>query len=114
MGIASATSTRLAFAALFAVHAGLVLATGLGGEWLQRLGETPAWELQRAGNLLPSRWIGVWWAPIAALLALGFLRRGNLGIATLMGCLYLHAPYHMFLLLDLRPRPTDNSRPRPG
>lgn len=93
---------RLPFAVLASVMAVLTLATGQVDEWIAQVQWISAWEVTRDGNLLPSRWIGGWWAlgalPLSAVLAW----RGHLGLAAVAASVY--KGYFLFLLLEARER----------
>ena len=92
---------RIPAAGIFVVHAALVVVTGYGGQWLQRLatsGDEIA--LHNAG---PSALIGPWWIPIGLALAVVFTWRGRLGLASLAASPYLILYYWIFALLELVP-----------
>jgi len=96
--------TRIPFASLFVVHAGLVLASGQLGDWIRNVQSVSAWEMTRTLNVAPSRLIGIAWAPTAAVLAMWLTWKGRIGFASLAACVYLHAFYLGFALLEFQPR----------
>jgi hypothetical protein len=84
------------FVGLVVVHAGVVLVGGLGPEWIERLGSTLGSEIAHHENLSPSRWIGIAWLPVAALLATYLTYRGRMGLASLAASVYLF-PYYLLM-----------------
>ncbi len=96
--------TRLPFGALFTVHAGLVLVSGYGGDWIGRLLAISG-ELTHQANVGPSHWIGVAWVPIGIALAVWLTRRGKIGLASLAASPYLFPYYLLFGALELAPHP---------
>ena len=89
---------RIPTAAIFAVHGVLVVLTGYGGQWLQRLA-TSGDEIAMH-NAGPSALIGPWWIPIGLALAGVFTWRGRLGLASLAASPYLILYYWIFGLLE--------------
>lgn len=95
---------RWPFAAMFAIHAVLVLASGWGGEWVSTvLGSSR--ELANDTNVGPSQWIGAAWIPIGLMLGGWLFLRGRLGLASLAVSPYWLPMYLImgFLELDRRP-----------
>lgn len=90
--------SRRWFLAIAIAHSALVLASGLGGDWLQRILETAAPEMLHPWNWLPSRWIGLAWVPIGLAVAALLTLRSRLGLASVMASPYLF-PYYLLLIL---------------
>jgi hypothetical protein len=90
------------FVGLAVMHAGLVVATGLGAEWVNRLISTPSFEFDHFTNIAPSRWIGWTWIPIGAVCAVWLARRGRLGWASLAASPYVFESYLLMLVLEFR------------
>ena len=90
---------RLPFAALFAVHAVAVVASGYAADWLAALISVES-ELTNDFNFGPSALIGVAWIPIGAALAVWLTWRGRLGLASLAACPYWLPYYFLMLLLE--------------
>jgi hypothetical protein len=110
--------TRAWFAAVFAAHFILVIASGLGPDWAARLVASGG-EMQHVTNLAPSRWIGWLWAPVGLALAVWFTRRGHLGFATVVASPYVFPYYLLMLVLELPARrlgrrPVEQPGGRPG
>jgi len=101
--------SRRWFIAIVAAHLGLVLASGLGGDWLHRLLETSAAEVHHPWNWLPSRWIGLAWIPVGLACAAWLTRRGRLGFASVLASPYLFPDYLLLVLLELAPRQTPSA-----
>jgi hypothetical protein len=99
--------SRAWFAAVFGVHLGLVLASGLGDEWIARLLVTPATEMLHPANFAPTRLLGWIWIPIGAVLAMWLTLKGRLGMASVAVQPYLFPNYMMFALIELRPRASE-------
>lgn len=97
---------RLPFVALFVVHGGLVLTTGLGETWWTTvMSVTPG--IQDGGlNLGPTRWVGLWWFVVGIPLAVWLTYRGRVGLAGLALSPYIWPYYLMFAVPDAnRPAP---------
>lgn len=92
---------RLPFAAMFLVHAGLVLWTGLGDEWLPMLMTTGDEMLNHRWNIGPSAIVGALWLPIGLALGAWLLRHGRIGLASLAVSPYILPYYYLFVVLDL-------------
>ncbi len=107
-------NTRVCFAGLLAAHLGLVLVSGLGDEWFVRLVATPAGELLHESNFTLTRFVGWAWVPIGAVLAILFVAKGRIGLASIAIQPYLFPYYMMFGLLELRPKANDLGADRPG
>jgi len=88
---------RLPFAALFAVHAGAVVASGYTADWLTALIGVER-ELANDFNFGPSSVIGVAWIPIGAALAVWLTWRGRLGLASMAASPYW-LPYYFLMVL---------------
>ena len=91
---------RWPFAAMFVIHAGLVIASGLGGAWLNRL-LTSTDEVGSAFNIGPTAVIGLWWLILGIPLGAWLFRRGRVGLSGLAISPYLLPYYLMVALLDL-------------
>jgi hypothetical protein len=89
--------TWLGFVAIFAIHAGLVVLSGYGMEWLARLAGSAA-EVDAGYNIGPSRWIGQAWLIAGIPLGIVLFLRGYVGLAGVVGSPYLLPQY---LLLGL-------------
>lgn len=96
--------SRLPFAVIFLAHVALVLASGLGGEWLARLFGTPSGEMIHEANFAPSRWIGWAWVPVGLTLAAWLTWKGRLGLASIAAQPYPFPYYMLMVLLELRPQ----------
>lgn len=88
---------RVPFAAIFAVHAGLAVASGWSGPWIDRLVASSA-EMGSAFNLAPTRIIGWWWMPVGLALAAVAMWRGRPALAGLLIAPYW-LPYYFLLPL---------------
>lgn len=98
---------RLPFAALFAVHAVMVLATGWADEWIAELIATPASIYTSSTNVGPSRFIGLAWMIVGLPLGAWLTWRGRLGWASLAVSPYL-LPYYLLMgFLELAPKRED-------
>lgn len=86
--------------ALFAVHAGLVIASGWGGAWVGRLLSSTD-EIGSAFNIGPTAVVGLWWLLLGIPLGAWLLWRGRVGLAGLAMSPYLLPYYLMVALLDL-------------
>jgi hypothetical protein len=93
---------RWPFAAMLAINVALVLSTGLGDEWIPALlgGRE---NVTHSLNFAPSRFVGIFWLPIGALLTAWLLLRGRIGLASIAASPYLFPYYWLFVLLELRP-----------
>lgn len=104
---------RLPFVGLFALHLAVVVATGLGGEWLSRLLQSSANEMAFAYNFGPTRFFGYAWFVVGIPLAL-YVFRKHPAWAGLALSPYLLGQYWLMVLAD---RVLDRSRqaaPREG
>jgi hypothetical protein len=104
---------RLRFVGMFAIHAGLVIATGQGPAWIQKLLGTGAEDVASIRDLGPANIIGPWWFLIGSVLAVWLLRRGRLGFATVAASPYWLPPYLLMGLLELSPAPASLPHPSP-
>ena len=95
-------SLRMPAVCILTVNVALVLVSGLGPAWADRLLSTATSEMQHPLNLAPTRWIGAVWIPIGLALAVWLVRRGSLGLASLAASPYLFGYYPLFGLLELR------------
>lgn len=102
---------RVAFVAMFALHAVAVLATGWGAGWLDQLVASTE-EVYSIWNLGPSRLIGLWWPVVGVPLGVWLTLRGRLGLASLAVSPYWLPYYLLFLLVDL-PGALPRRRPSP-
>jgi hypothetical protein len=94
----------LPFALIFLAHAGLVVASGWGDEWVANLLTRGTDDLANRGDFGPSRLIGLWWYPVGLVVAAWFAMRGRLGLASLAASPYWLSHYFLMLLLEIRPR----------
>ena len=100
---------RLPFVAMFAVHAILVLWTGLGEEWIHTLTGVGPEFMDLPNNRGPSRHFGLWWFAVGAPLAVWLFHRGRVGWAGLAISPYVWAYYLFWVLPDVnRPRCADD------
>jgi hypothetical protein len=86
---------RWPFVAMFVVHAGLVLVSGWGGEWIGRL-LTSTDEIESAFNVGPTALIGPWWLLFGVPLGAWLFWRGWLGLAGLAITPYV-LPYYLLV-----------------
>jgi hypothetical protein len=93
-------SLRWPFVVMFAVHAGLVLISGWGDEWIGRL-LTSTDEVESAFNIGPSALVGAWWLLVGIPLGIWLFLRGRVGLAGLAITPYVLPYYLMVALLDL-------------
>jgi hypothetical protein len=91
----------LPFACMFAVHAALVAASGLGPAWLDSFSRS-AFDLTNDYNLAPTRWLGIAWLPVGLALAAILTLRGRLGLASMMASPYWLPYYGLLVLLEVR------------
>jgi hypothetical protein len=101
-------ATRQPFAAFFAVHAAIVVASGYGADWLAALTDVNA-ELVNDFNFGPSALIGALWIPIGLALGAWLTWRGNLGLASVAVSPYWLPYYFLMLVLELT---EDRSEPK--
>jgi hypothetical protein len=94
--------TRGAAAVLIGIHLGLVVISGFGPEWIDRLVATGGAEIAHPQNLAPTHWIGLIWIPFGAALAGWLVWRGHLGLASLAASPYLFGYYLLFAVLEFR------------
>jgi hypothetical protein len=102
---------RWPFAAIFVVHAALVLATGLAGAWLTQLFASTEM-VGSIFNVGPTAVVGLSWLLLGIPLGAWLFLRGRVGLAGLAISPYLLPYYLMMVLLDLpsrRPRGDDSS-----
>jgi hypothetical protein len=98
---------RIPFAAMFAVHAIAVFASGWGAEWVAQL-LAAGNAIQSAHNVSPSRFIGLWWLLIGVPIAAWLTMRGRIGLASLAISPYLLPQYLLMGALELvAPTPRD-------
>jgi hypothetical protein len=101
---------RLPFVLAALAQVAIVLAMGLGDEWLGVLFGSST-ELHGDLNLAPSALIGAWWLPIGAAAAIWLTYRGRLGLASIAASPYWLPYYFLMLLLELvRPAEDDQRR----
>jgi hypothetical protein len=91
---------RWPFVWMFVVHAGLVVVSGWGAEWIGRLLASTD-EIGSAFNIGPTAVVGLWWLAIGIPVGTWLLRRGRVGLAGLAISPYLLPYYLMVALLDL-------------
>ena len=97
------TRLRLPSAALFVAHGVAVLATGWADDWIAALLAVGADQVDTLLNLSPSRFIGIWWLPIGAVIGAWLILRGHPGFAAMAVNPYLLPHYLLFGLLELDP-----------
>lgn len=102
------------FAALFVIHAALVLATGWGNEWLTVLIGSSRDEFANGFNMAPSSIIGPWWTVIGVPLAAWLTWKGRVGLSGLALAPYWFSYYLLFGFLDLYPMIVAHGRPVSG
>lgn len=90
---------RVPFAAVFAVHAGLVAWSGLGPAWVTQLA-TNRDDMTSFANASPSRWFGYAWLVVGIPAAVVAWRRGRPGLAGLLASPYLLPQYWLMLVVD--------------
>ena len=92
---------RLPFVALFIIHGGLVLATGLTETWWTTvMSVTPG--IQDGGlNMGPTQWLDYWWFVGGIPLAGWLTYRGRVGLAGLALSPYIWPYYLMFVVPDV-------------
>lgn len=95
------------FAGLVVVIGAATLATGWAPEFVGRLLSSGS-EAGYVLNLAPSRWIGMWWAPIAGALGAWLTWKGRIGWASVAIQPYLIPNYLIMALLELK-RPSSAS-----
>jgi hypothetical protein len=84
-----------------AIVAVLTVATGYAPSWLAMLASSTN-EITNPTNLAPSRFIGMAWAPVGIAAGLVALRRGRVGLASLLFSPYWLPYYFVMILLDLK------------
>lgn len=92
---------RLPFVALFLVHGGLVLATGLGETWWSAVMSVGPLLQEGALNLGPTRWVGMWWFLVGIPLAVWLAYRRQVGLAGLALSPYVWPYYLLFAVPDV-------------
>jgi hypothetical protein len=79
----------------------LTIATGFAWSWLQVLAQSGD-EIANTLNMAPSRFIGYAWVPFGIAGMVWALRRGRIGLASLLASPYWLPYYFVMVLLDLR------------
>jgi hypothetical protein len=97
---------RVPFVVAVLVHAGLVVLTGYGDDWIGRIVIANSTEFESVFNIGPSSVLGNLWVPIGLALAGGLTAVGRLGLASVAASPYLLGSYLLMLLLEFRPRDT--------
>ena len=88
------------FAAIFVIHAALVLASGDIGSWVASMIQ---YDLAPGITVGPTAWVGRWW--LLAGIPLAWLAwRGHIGWASLAVSPYVTPQYLLFLLWEMAPR----------
>jgi hypothetical protein len=100
---------RWPFVFMFAAHAGLVLVSGWGDEWIGRL-LTSTDEIGSAFNVGPTALIGPWWFLIGIPLGAWLFWQGWVGLAGLAVTPYV-LPYYL-MLAPVRPHDVRTMRPK--
>jgi hypothetical protein len=88
---------RWPFVAMFTVHAGLVLLSGWGDEWISKLLASTD-EIESAFNVGPTALIGPWWFLVGIPFGAWLFWRGWVGLAGLAVTPYV-LPYYLMLAL---------------
>lgn len=88
-------SLRVPFVVMFIVHAGLVLLSGWGDEWIARL-VTSTDEIGSAFNVGPTALFGPWWFLLGIPLGAWLFWRGWVGLSGLAVTPYV-LPYYLML-----------------
>ena len=96
-------SLRLPALGLLVAAALGVTLTGYAGQWVGMLASSGLDMYGTPLNLSPSRFIGSWWIPLGALIAIWLTVRGRPGFAALAINPYVLPHYLLFALLELRP-----------
>jgi hypothetical protein len=81
----------------------VTLGTGYTWSWLEVLARS-GHDIVNASNMAPSRFIGYAWVPFGIAAAIVALRRGWVGIASVLASPYWLPYYFLMVLLDLRPK----------
>lgn len=87
------------FAAVFSLHAALVMLTGYGDEWIASLLSRGADDFGARMDFGPARFIGVAWVPIGLALAAWLTWKGKVGLASIAASPYWLPPYLLMGLL---------------
>lgn len=98
------------FGAMVLLNAGAVLATGYGLAWAEALLSVPGAVSESSRDLGPARFIGFWWLPLSAMLAVVLLKRGRVGLASVAASPYWLPQYFIMLLLELVRQPPAQPR----
>jgi hypothetical protein len=85
---------------IFVIHAGLVVASGMGGAWIGRLLASTD-EIGSTFNIGPTAVVGLWWLLLGIPLCAWLLWRGRAGLAGLAISPYILPYYLMIAVLDL-------------
>ena len=91
---------RLPFVLMGAVVVATSLASGFAGPFLERLLDSTS-EVSMAVNMAPSAYLGLLWAPIGLVLAVGFVWLRRLGLASLVIQPYWIPNYLLMAFLEL-------------
>jgi hypothetical protein len=91
---------RLPFVGIAVLVGAATLATGWAPEFVSRLLGSSS-EAGYVLNLAPSRWIGMWWAPVGIALAAWLTWKGRVGWASVAIQPYLIPNYLIMGLLDI-------------
>lgn len=89
------------FAALFLVHAVLVLGSGYAVPWLEAMF---TYDLAPGITIGPTAWLGRWWLLAGIPLAAWLTWRGHIGWASLAVTPYITPQYPLVVLWELAPR----------
>lgn len=92
---------RIPATAIFIAHAGLVIATGYGAEWLGALMTTADQQIAAGPNWGPTGLIGAAWLVAGVPLAVLLTRHGLVGLAGLAMSPYLFPQYLLLALVDV-------------
>jgi len=101
------------FAALFVLHATLVIVSGSALPWLETL---VSYDLAPGVTIGPTAWIGRWWLLAGIPLAVWLTLRGHVGWAGLAASPYITPQYPLVVLFELAPhhRRPDGGRHKMG
>ena len=89
------------FAAIFVIHAAMVLASGDAWPWISSL---LVYDLAPGITIGPTAWIGRWWLLAGIPLAAWLTWRRHFGWASLAASPYITPQYLLFVLWEVAPR----------
>jgi hypothetical protein len=107
-------SLRLPFAALFVVHAGLVVLSGYGDSWMAVLVRRSFDDVGGHMDIGPALLLGPWWLPLAVVAATLAMAARRVGLASVLICPYWLPYYLIPLLWEFDTHRAPARRPGPG